>query len=198
MNWLKKIFRKDNNTINQDEYKLSSDEVYLHEDFYCQVELLPDENSSELESENEKIEEFANEHFDGTGFTDVYARDEHKIKTSDRNINLSDFEQFVISLGFQKMRNIYSGYGNYKEKCQNTNAYSIDRATIFCDFENGVIKNIWLDGFRFNNESKFGKEMTEGLFQIGKQWKLTLNDWDLTERINLKDKSEIELYIKEK
>jgi hypothetical protein len=96
------------------------------------------------------------------------------------------------------MRNVYSGYGNYKEKCQNTNAYSIDRATIFCDFENGLIKNIWLDGFRFNSESKFGKEMTEGLFQIGIQWKLILNDWDLTEKINLKDKSEIELYIKEK
>ena len=145
-----------------------------------------------------EIDEFANEHFDGTGFTDVYVRDEQKIKTSDRNINLIDFEQFIVSLGFQKMRNVYSGYGNYKEKCQNTNAYSIDRATIFCDYENRLIKNIWLDGFRFNNESKFGKEMTEGLFQIGKQWNLTLNDWDLTERINLKDKSEIELYIKEK
>lgn len=198
MNWIKKIFGKDNNTNNQEEYKLDPDEVYLHEDFYCQVELLPSENSNELETENEKIDEFAKEHFDGAGFTDVYARGEQKVKTSERNIQLDEFDQFVISLGFQKFRNVYSGYGNYKEKCQNTNAYSIDGANIFCDYENEIIKNIWLDGFRFNSKSNFINEMTEGLFQIGRRWNLTLNDWDLTETIDLEDKSEIELYIKEK
>jgi hypothetical protein len=160
MNWIKKIFGKDNNTNSQEEYKFNSDEVYLHEDFYCQVELLPFENSNELKTENEKIDEFSKKHFDGTGFTDIYGRDEQKTKTSDRNIKLNDFEPFVISLGFEKMRNVYSGYGNYKEKCQNTNAYSIDGATIFCDFEDGLINNIWLDGFRFNNKSQYVKEMT--------------------------------------
>lgn len=174
------------------------DEVYFHEDFYCQVELLPLENVHELETENKKIDEFAKEHYDGTGFTNIYAREEPKVKTSERKIQLEEFESFVISLGFEKIRNVYSGYGSYKEKCQNTNAYSVDGATVFCNFREGLIYNIWLDGFRFNNESNFVKEMTEGLFQIGERWSLTLNDWDLTENINLKDKSAIELYIKEK
>ena len=197
MNWIKKIFGADHRTNSQEEHKLDPDEVYLHEDFYCQVELLPIENLHELETENEKIDEFANEHFDGAGYTDIYSRSKQKVETSKRNIQLDEFDQFVISLGFQKMRNVYSGYGNYKEKCRNTNAYSISGANIFCDYENGVINNIWLDGFRFNNDSNFIKEMTEGLFQIAKRWELTLNDWDLTKNINLKDKSEIELYIKE-
>jgi len=197
MNWIKKIFGGNRKENNQDEYKLSLDEIYLHEDLYCQVELLPLENTNTLETENKKIDEFAKEHSDGAGFTDIYARDESKIKTSEKGIHLDVFESLIISLGFVKMRNVYSGYGNYKEKCQNTNAYSIDGATFFCDYKNGVINNIWLDGFRFNNESDFVKEMTEGLFQIGKKWKLTLNDWDLTERINLENKFAIELYIKE-
>lgn len=197
MNWIRKIFGANNINNSKDEYKLNSDEVYLHEDFYCQIELLPLENTSELETENKKIDEFAKEHFDGAGFTDIYARNEHKVKTSERKIPLEEFETFIISLGFKKMKNVYSGYGNYKEKCQNTEAYSIVGATIFCDHKSGLIDNIWLDGFRFNNKSSFIKEMTEGLFQIGEKWRLTLNDWDLTENINLKNKSEIELYIKE-
>lgn len=198
MNWIKRIFGSDNKTNWQEEYKLNLDEVYFHEDYYCQIELLPTENSNELKTENKTIDEFAKEHFDGNGFTDIYVRDEQKVKTSERNIQLDEFDHFVISLGFQKMRNVYSGYSSYRETCQNTNAYSIDGAYIFCDYENRVLKNIWLHGFRFNKDSSFIKEMTEGLFQIGKRWKLTLNDWDLKENINLKDKSEIELYITEK
>lgn len=196
INWIKKIFNLQKKKSGHN-YQLDPDEIYLHEDLYCQVEILPVENINNLKSENKKIDAFAEEHFDGNGFTDIYQRTETNVKTVERNILLDDFESLIISLGYKKMKNVYSGYGSYKEKSENTCAYSMDGAVIFCDFEENTIKNIWLDGFRFNKDSSFIKQMVEALFQIGKRWKLTLNDWDIPKNIDLTNKLEIEKYIQE-
>ena len=198
MNWFQKLFGIKKTGRNQVEFEPDSNNIYFHEDSYCQVELLPIENLQELESENEKIKEFVKEHFDGWGYTDIYCRDGQGIETAERKIDVKDSESLILCFDFIKAKHISTGYSNYKEECKNTNAYSVDGAVIFCDYDLGIIKNIWLDGFRFQSESEHVKEMVEVLFQIGEKWRLTLNDWDLTENIDLKDRSEIEKYIKEK
>ena len=178
--------------------ELDADEIYMHEDFYLQVELIPLENSEYLEKENEAVIDFSKEHSDGYGFADIYVRNEVKTKTTKRNIKVEDFEELVTNIGFIKKRNVYTGYSTYRVKCDNTNAYSIDGAAIYCDYKNGVIENIWIDNFRFNQESQYINEMVECLYKVGNQWDLTLNDWDLAEKVNLMDKSAIRIYITEK
>ena len=198
MNWFKKKFNNKKVVKNQDDYHLNEDEVFFHEDFYCQVELIPSENFNELKSENERINKFASEHFDGIGFNDIYIRNDHKVKTNEKKINIVDFEKILLNNNFLKMRTVYSGYGNYKQICKNTIAYSIDQATVFFDYDNTIINNIWLDGFRFRKDSKFIQEMINCLHQIGIKFGLLLNDWDLTEVIDLCNKDLIEIYIMEK
>lgn len=195
MNWFKKIFNPNKKSGQGFDFK--PDEIYLHEDLYCQVEILPIENIDHLNSENQNIDHFSKKHFDGYGFTDIYQRNDSALKTAERNIQLEDFETLLVSLGCEKIKKVYSGYGSFKEESKNTLAYVIDQAAIFCDFKENVIQNIWLDGFRFNHKSNFVSKMAEVLFQIGTKWKLTLNDWDIPKNIDLRNKSEIEKYIKD-
>lgn len=208
MSWIRQLFTKKKvhstpemrtqpQPVKNDPYKLKEGEIYLHEDLYLQVEFVPRENSNDLSSENDAIKEFADKHRDGIGFTDVYVRDEQKIKTSSRNIRLDEFEELVLKSGLTKLDSVYTGYGNYKEKCTATNAYKIDNAAIFCDYDGNLVKNIWIDGFRFNAESKHINIMVNSLHEIGEHWNLILNDWDLSETIDLKSKEQIQAYITE-
>lgn len=197
MSFLKRFIKQDSKLEKQRIDETDDSRLYFHEDFYCQVELLPRENFSELEKENEKIEDFAEKHSDGFGFTDIYVRDGQKIKTSDRKIQIADFEKVLLECGFQKYSNVYSGYSSHEELCKNTLGFELDSSVVYCDFEKGLIKNIWIDKFRFSNSSDRKELLINGLFRIGEKWNLILNDWDLTETFDLKNKTEIERYISE-
>ncbi|TDQ11725.1 hypothetical protein [Pedobacter metabolipauper] len=61
--------------------------VYFHEDFFNQVEFLPRENLFYLRKENEQIENFTKENFNGYGFTDIYRRNENPISIEDKKIS---------------------------------------------------------------------------------------------------------------
>jgi hypothetical protein len=177
--------------------EVEEEKVYFHEDLYCQVEVVPRENLLALNSENEKINEFSEAHRSGLGYTDIYARGEHQIKTISRCITLDEFEALLTAFGFRKISNLYSGYGSYEEICKNTFAFKFDFSVVFCDLQDGLIKNIWLDGFRFNKESELKESLVSCLNQIGEKWNLILNDWDLCEAIDLNNISEIERYVNE-
>jgi hypothetical protein len=175
----------------------NQDEIYFHEDSYCQVELIPKENLSSLTDENKKIIDFGREHSVDNYFSEIYMRDDNKFKTSIRQIQVKDFEQILLKNGFDKKGFVYTGYSSYKEKCKNTNAYVIEKAVIYCDFKEDLIENIWIDGFRYSGDSKFISHMILCLYEIGIMWDLILNDWDVCETIDLQDKNQIENYIKE-
>ena len=172
--------------------------IYFHEDIYCQVEFVPRENWKCLESENRKIDVFSAEHFEGAGFTDIYERDEYDIKTIQRQIEIWKFEELLTDIGFTKVSNVHSGYGNFEEKCSDTFAFTIDNATIFYDTQESLIENIWIDGFRFSGESNYVEHMIQGLSQIGKRWNLVLNDWDLCETVDLEREDAVKAYIRDK
>src|SRR5262249_55770988 len=46
--------------------------AFFHEDDYCQVEVLPAAAAGPCRSEMGRIDEFAEAHLDGMGFTDIY------------------------------------------------------------------------------------------------------------------------------
>lgn len=192
MSFLKK-FTKQNSSSDKKKNRL-----YFHEDLFCQVELLPFENFTDLEKENDKIEDFAQKHSDGFGFKDIHVRGEQKIKTSDRKIHVNDFEKILLENGFQKYTDVYSGYSSYEELCTNTLGFELDYSVVYCDLENDLIKNIWIDNFRFSNSSDKKDQLINVLFAIGEKWNLILNDWDLTQTFDLKEKDEIRKYISEK
>ena len=62
------------------------DVLHLWEDDYLMIELLPYDNLQFIKSETNRINGFAQEHFDGTGFTDITPVAEKPVKTIDKLI----------------------------------------------------------------------------------------------------------------
>jgi hypothetical protein len=87
----------------------NQDEIYFHEDIYCQVELIPKKNLSSLTDENKKIIDFGREHSVGIYFSEIYMRDDNKFKTSIRQIQVKDFEQILLNIGFEKREFVFTG-----------------------------------------------------------------------------------------
>lgn len=175
------------------------DGTYFHEDFFRQVEFCPRENLELLKIENEKIRDFSEEHSDGNGlFTDVYVREETNQKSLlDKKIDASELDLTLLNLGLEKIENVYSGYGSFIEKCNDTVAYKFDTAEIFVVVENKLVKDLFINGFRFHKIEETKIKLSKILHVVGTQYDLILNDWDIIKIIDLKNRNEIKKYLNE-
>jgi hypothetical protein len=195
MKFFKRIFSKPQPRTTQGKSKKKKP-LYFHEDRFCQVEIVPRENSTAINLENGNVEEFSKVNFDGFGFSDIYQRGEHVLTTKERKIVLDDIEATLIGIGYKKNEVVYTGYGSYKKICENTIGYEVDSAIVFASFdENRLVEDIWLDNFRFNSESTDKQKMVNGLYEIGCKWNLILNDWDLCKLVDLQKREIILQYV---
>jgi hypothetical protein len=175
------------------------DGAYFHDDFYRQIELFPLENWKYLAKENKQIEAFKVEHSDGNGLaTAVYSIEGNEIlEIIEKQILRNEVEILLLNLGLNKIEKVYSGYIPNNYKCENLIAYNFESAEIFIEYQNEIIKHIYLNEFRFQENEEIKTKLREILFEIGVKFDLILNDWNLAETINLKDKKEIEKYLNE-
>lgn len=196
------FFRKSKKTItdtlyNCDTSELESNEVYFHEDMFCQVEFFPAENLFYLQNENKKINDFADEHFDGLGYTDIYIRNEKPVAIFDKKIHVEKLNDLLIGLGLKRIDRVYYGYSSTKWISKNTTAYIFKTAKIFVDQKEMIVENFWIDGFRFHEDEMVKTKLKEVLFKIGCEYNVVINDCDLSLTIDLKNELEIEHYLNE-
>ena len=81
---------------------LAENGFYFHEDFFNQVEFLPRENLFHLKKENEKIENFAEENFNGNGFTNIYLRNENPIIIANKKFTFEKLDKLLLNLDLKK------------------------------------------------------------------------------------------------
>lgn len=183
---------------NQESEVPSIDGAYYHEDLFRQVEFVPRESIDYLKNENDKVADFAQKHSDGNGFTDIYIRENGNQKSILENkIQIEKVDSLLIELGMKKIENVYYFYNSATVKSKNTIAYELNEAKIFIVYENEFIKDFFVDGFRFHEIEEDKLKLQNILFKIGTEFNLVLNDWDLTEVIDLKNKNEIKKYLNE-
>ena len=110
-------------------------ELYFHEDFYCQVELLP---MSALESsvgEMKEIGAFSEEHWDGTAWTALYVRADNSQHLKSLSIPIDSVAAKLDSI-LEPVDDIYTGYSTYRERCNNTRAWVLPCSTgLLADFD---------------------------------------------------------------
>jgi hypothetical protein len=155
------------------------------------------ENIFHLEKENEAINEFSKEHSDGTGYSAIYIRDENPVSISERNIDVNDLDALLVDLGFTKADIVYYGYSSEKMKCNNTNAYRLDKSDIFFEYKNQIVTAFWISGFRFRKDDLIKSNLKSALLVIGRKYNVALNDWDLSVTIDLSKETEIDKYLNE-
>jgi len=167
--------------------------IFYHEDDFRQVEIVPSDNLSILVAESEKVDTFAKEHFDGSGFTDIDVRnDKNKTKLNQWRIDPNDLEKILGSLGLDRIPNVLTGYGqNYREHHKDCVAFGNDDCAVYYNFKDNVVEHIW-----FTNHWSMDRErLAKSLHELGKQWNLLLQDWNLTITVDLKDKGSIDQYL---
>ena len=165
---------------------------YYHEDDFLQVEIVPDNNLSKLSSENNEVDKFAKDHFAGAGFTDIYVRnDEDKIKLKQRRINTTALENILVELEFDRISQVFTGYSEYRQAHVNCTAFCKDESAILYDYEDDIVQHIWL----INHWSIHKERLSCCLNHFGDEWQLLLQDWNLTETINLQSREAINKYL---
>lgn len=165
--------------------------IFYHEDDFCQVEILPNENFNALIKQAHNVQQFAAKHFDGAGYSDMILRDDHKIELSERGINPIELETILSQLGSQRHTSVTTGITPGEMTSENTIGFGKNYRGLFYDFESDTVKNIWIAGFLEVDLDKQAKVFNE----LGEKWNLLLIDWNSLELIDLKNKSQINKYL---
>ena len=163
--------------------------IFYHEDDFCQIEIVPKENLSDLLKQADNINDFTAEN----GYSDIYVREENKVSLKTKQIDKSELENLLAKLGTEKHTEITTGYGSdYRVKSENTIGFGKDYSAVYFDFDNELVNNIWITNLSgLNNEN-----VVNVLSKIGEKWNLVMMDWNRSELIDLSNKKMIEKYIK--
>lgn len=166
--------------------------IFYHEDDYLQVEILPHDNLAYLEAESKRVNDFGNEHLDGSGYTDMYVRNAERTELKERQIRPGDLEQSLATLGLDRISKVLTGYGQtFREPHKNCVAFGKDYSAIYYDSRDDIVQHIWLT----NHWGIDRKKLASCLHEMGQQWQLVLQDWNLTTAVDLSDRMAIEGYL---
>jgi len=189
MNFLKKIFGK-SSSLKKDEY---SEILHLWEDDYLMIELIPIENLEFVKAETTRINNFGQNHFDGSGFTNITPIGEKPIKTIEKLIDLSEIQNIILKSGLEKisqfhMQGVGLLVGNKAPLGFGTNKFAI-----MCDKQSSFLKNIWLTGTATNEEDR--QKLIKALTLIGKTFNFIGVNWYKCEYYNLVEGTSIKEFI---
>jgi hypothetical protein len=179
---------------NQTETKLAEMEnsIFYHEDDYRQVEIVSSENFEELIKQAENVQDFADQHFDGSGYTDVIVREDNGLKLNQRGIGTNELDSFLSELGLVKYSEVSTGIRPGEMESKNTIGYGQNYRAIFFDYETDTVQSIWITGTPDVEKTLYA----EVLNKVGMKWNLLLMDWNSLELIDLRNKEQIEKYLK--
>ncbi len=187
------IHRADNNsTSDAQSVKVNVEgSIFYHEDDFCQVEILPNENFNSLIKQADNVQEFTAKHFNGVAYSDMMIRDNHEMELSERGIKPIELETILSQLESQRHASVTTGITPGEMASENTIGFGKNYRGLFYDFESDIVKNIWIAGFL---EVDLDKQ-TKVLNQLGEKWNLLLIDWNSLTLIDLKDKNQINKYL---
>jgi hypothetical protein len=119
--------------------------AFFHEDDYCQVEVLPSAARGYCLAEMARIDEFADAHWDGAGFTDVYVRGEPPQPLAALGNTVAELGSAIDPL-VPRFVEVQTGYGSYREPCPSVVGWGLsDGEAVFAGVgEGAVVGPVWL------------------------------------------------------
>lgn len=156
----------------------SINEVYLHEDDYCQQEILPLGALEFCRQQIDQIDEFAAAHKvpEGVGWTEMFMREDSPEKLVDMRIPLAAFRS-TMTEHLAEVPVIYTGYSSHRELCKNTVGFALSPdCVIFAEWdESSVVKTIWTGLFSAHPHEL--KQAVNALQGLGRMYPLLYVDW---------------------
>jgi len=170
--------------------------LYYHEDDYCQIEVMPAQNRGFCERQAGMIDEFADAHRSGHGYTGMFSRSESPIPLSGLGIAKASLERLLDGV-LPKTEEVLTGYSTYLEACDDTAAYGYsDNVAMFFDWNDGTIGNIWLVlDVRDEGDVAAARRMLAALSELGD---LIIADWGWSFIESLADREGIDGYLRKR
>lgn len=179
----------------QKEKPVEEKSIYFHEDDYGQIEILPAENKEFCMSQAGLIEEFAEEHRVGAGFTDMYVRQENPLSLKEKKLAKADLER-ALQPYLPYYDTVYTGYSSYRELCQSTHAFALnDNIAVFYSVEDNIVDDLWLAMTPMTKEeADVAQKVLEAIGDLGE---LIIADWSQGVVESLQDREAVTGYLAE-
>ncbi|MDV3309941.1 MAG: hypothetical protein LOY03_14120 [Cyclobacteriaceae bacterium] len=161
--------------------------IFFHQDFYRQIELIPEENSCATQR---YIEELPSRDGSIYGLKRSVKRAEQRIKIAERRIPLAELNDVLLTEACMYSNQIKSGYGSWTSHAlENTVCWGFERYGIFAEHEDDTVVSLWLCNSHLFRKDNTGQVLYSKLLLLGCRYELILVDWDreLTVRIDLPD-----------
>lgn len=169
--------------------------VFFNEDSYCQIEILPAENLAHCQKEMEALNDFADENNEPKDPENIYEAGNHPVPLKSLKItpDLLDSHLSKVATPFDIVE---TGFGNFKEVYPQTKAFGLnERVTLFYDYEEGIVENIWL---MLEIDNRKEQDLAQNMLSaIAKIQPFLLVDWTFDAIILLDDELAIKNYLKE-
>jgi hypothetical protein len=153
----------------------SNSPIYYHEDFYRQIELVPEENYF---AANRFIDDLPPIEGSIYGFKNIAVRPEQKIKLLDRKIPAEEVSKILSPISLSYSENVTTGYGQSEWREKDTSVWGFERYGIFVKQKARFVEAIWLSNSAVFAQRNTSKHLTNAIFNLSKQYSLILIDWN--------------------
>ena len=168
-------------------------ELFFHEDFYCQVELVPVSAVQHCTEEMHQVDDFSAAHWDGTAWKSMYLRDDHSTYLRSLGIRIQDIALKLDSI-LERVDAVFTGYSTYREECSNTRGWVFPCGCgLLAEYDaDGVVQNLWVDDAPDVASLGRFKEVIEVLNGYSQ---FVIADWNRTVLVSCEDDDELHQYL---
>lgn len=172
--------------------QISDSSVYYHEDFYRQIELVPEENYF---STNRFIDDLPPKEGSIYGFKNITVRPEQKIRLIDRKISFEEVTKIFNPICLFYSENVTTGYAQSVWKDKNTVVWGFEQYGIFVKKEGEFIVAIWLSDSPFFPQLKTSNCIANAIFSIATRYSLILIDWNKEIVCRIQSENDVRKYL---
>jgi hypothetical protein len=168
-----------------------NDSIFFHEDFYRQIELIPEENYFKTQSSlDNDMPSYYN-----LGLPILKTRNEHLIKTEDKKIDANDLLNSIREFANSYFPIVKTGYGSQIEIKKSTVAVGYERLAVFIENKDNIVKNVWICQSNNLPKNSLDYKIVDVLNILGMKFNFILIDWDEEAVIRLSSKRIIIDYL---
>jgi len=169
-----------------------AESIFYHEDFYRQIELVPEENYF---AAGRFIDELPLKEGSVYGFSNITVRPEQKITLLDRKISIQEIKTILDPISLSYSENVNTGYGQSSWEDKNSIVWGFERYGIFVKQKGKFIEAVWLSNSAAFSQQKTSRHLTDAIFQLSKQYSLILIDWDKEIICRFRSEDDVKEYL---
>jgi hypothetical protein len=166
--------------------------IFYHEDFYRQIELVPEENYFAV---GRFIDELPPIEGSIYGFKNMTVRSEQKITLLDRKILFKDIKNILDPICLLYSENVETGYGQSAWKDKNTVVWGFEQFGLFVKHQGSFVEAIWVSDSPAFSQEKNGKHLSKAIFTISKTYALILIDWNKEIICRIRSEEDVREYL---